>query len=102
MTTRKLWLAAMWLTAATAFAPVVSMGGVIVDVDVAPPVAQVEEVPAPRAGFAWAPGFWDWRGHNHVWVRGHWIRERAGYHWAPDRWVQNGPHWHHEVGHWER
>jgi hypothetical protein len=102
MTTRKLWLATMWLTAATVLAPAVSMGGVIVDVDVAPPAAQVEEVPAPRAGFAWAPGYWDWRGHNHVWVRGHWIHERVGYHWAPDRWVQTGPHWHHEVGHWER
>jgi hypothetical protein len=102
MTTRKLWLASLWLAAAAAIAPAVSFGGVLVDIDVAPPAPQVEEVPGPRAGFAWAPGYWQWRGHNHVWVRGHWIRERPGYHWVPDRWEQRGPHWHHQVGHWER
>jgi hypothetical protein len=102
MTTRKLWLASLWLAAAAAIAPAVSFGGVLVDIDVAPPAPQVEEVPGPRGGFVWAPGYWQWRGHNHVWVRGHWIRERAGYHWVPDRWEQRGPHWHHAVGHWER
>jgi hypothetical protein len=102
MTTRKLRLASLWLTAAAAIAPAVSPGGVVVDINVAPPPPQVEVVPAPRAGFVWAPGYWDWRGHNHVWVQGHWLRERAGYHWVPDRWVQHGNHWHHEVGHWVR
>jgi len=102
MTKRKLWLASLWLTAAAAIAPAVSLAGVVVDIDVAPPAPQVEVVPAPRAGFVWAPGYWEWRGHNHVWERGHWIRERPGYHWVPDRWDQRGPHWHHSIGHWER
>lgn len=102
MTTRKLRLALLGLTAAAAIAPAVSLGAVVVDISVAPPPARVEVVPAPRAGFVWAPGYWDWRGHNHVWVEGRWIKGRAGYHWVPDRWVQHGNHWHHEVGHWVR
>jgi hypothetical protein len=101
MTTRKLWLASLVLTASVAGAPAVSLGGVVVDIDVAPPAPQVEVVPAPRAGYVWAPGYWEWRGHNHEWEKGHWIRERPGHHWVPDRWVQNGPHWHHDVGHWD-
>ena len=51
---------------------------------------RVEEVPPPRAGYVWAPGFWEWRGGRHVWVGGHWIGERRGYHWVPDRWEQRG------------
>jgi hypothetical protein len=102
MTKGRLWLATLWLSAATALAPAVSLAAVILDVDVAPPAPQYEEVPGPRAGYVWAPGYWDWRGHNHVWVRGRWLAERHGYHWEPDRWQQVGPHWHHEPGHWVR
>jgi hypothetical protein len=50
----------------------------------------------------WAPGYWEWRGGQHVWVGGRWMGERRGYHWVPDRWEQRGPHWHHYAGHWER
>jgi hypothetical protein len=83
-------------------APAVSFAGVVVDIDVAPPPVRVEAAPPPRAGYIWAPGFWEWRGGQHVWVGGRWVGERRGYHWVPDRWEQRGPHWHHNVGHWER
>jgi hypothetical protein len=53
---------------------------------VGPPVAPVEYVPAPRRGYVWVPGYWDWRGHRHHWVRGHWKRHRPGYYHAPARW----------------
>ena len=102
MATRRLWLASLGLAAACALAPAVGISGVNVDINVAPPAPQVEEVPGPRAGFVWAPGYWAWRGHNHVWVRGHWMPERRGYHWEPDRWEQRGPHWHYVPGHWVR
>ena len=99
----RIWLVALWLTAAaTSLAPAVGFGAVIVDVDVAPPAPRLEALPPPRAGFVWAPGYWDWRGHNHVWVEGRWLPARSGYHWEADRWVQHGPHWHHEAGHWAR
>ena len=70
--------------------------------NVAPPEPQVEVVPPPRSGYVWAPGFWEWRGHHHVWVEGHWVRARVGYHWLPDRWDRDGERWHYFRGHWER
>jgi hypothetical protein len=73
-----------------------------IDIDVAPPAPRVEVVPAPRAGFVWAPGYWRWNGHAHAWHNGYWIKERRGYHWVPDAWVGNGPHYHYARGHWER
>jgi hypothetical protein len=77
--------------------------GVGIDIQVAPPTAPlVVEAPPPRAGFVWAPGFWRWEGHRHVWVGGHWLRERRGYRWAPDRWTEHGGHYHYDRGHWER
>jgi WXXGXW repeat (2 copies) len=82
--------------------PTIASAGVLVDIDVAPPPVRVETVPGPRAGYVWAPGYWEWSGHEHVWRRGRWMHERHDQHWVPDHWVQAGPHWHHERGHWER
>ncbi|HEY3732132.1 MAG TPA: YXWGXW repeat-containing protein [Steroidobacteraceae bacterium] len=102
MATRKLLLATLCLTAAASLAPAVSSAGVNVDIDVAPPAPRVEVVPAARPGWVWAPGYWAWRGREHVWVGGRWVHERRGYHWVPDAWVARGPHYHYVRGHWER
>jgi hypothetical protein len=74
----------------------------VVDIDVRPPPPRVIVVPAPRAGYVWAPGFWRWNGRRHVWVEGHWVRERRGEHWVPAHWEENHGRWHFEDGHWER
>jgi hypothetical protein len=71
------------------------------DIDVAPPPAREERAPAPREGYVWAPGYWDWNGHAYSWVSGHYIFERRGAHWVADRWDQVGSHWQHVNGHWE-
>jgi len=73
-----------------------------VEVDVAPPPPQVVEVPPPRVGFVWAPGYWNWNGRAHVWVEGRWMPARAGYRWAPDHWEQHNGRWRFARGHWER
>jgi hypothetical protein len=73
-----------------------------VEVDVAPPPPRAVEVPPPRVGFVWAPGYWNWNGHEHVWAEGRWMPERAGYHWSPDRWEQHNGRWRLAKGHWER
>ena len=73
----------------------------IIDIDVAPPAPREEVVPPPRAGFVWAPGYWNWDGHKHVWAKGHWEKEHPGRHWVADRWEQRDGHWHHNAGHWE-
>ena len=102
MTKSTVWLGTLCLVGAAAMAPAAGAANVSVDIDIAPPASRVEVVPAPRVGYVWAPGYWDWRGHEHVWVRGRWIREHHGRHWVPAHWVQNGRHWHMERGRWER
>ena len=62
-------------------------------INVAPPAPYYEPVPVARPGWVWAPGYWDWRGHHHYWVAGHWVRARPGY-------VYNSPHWYASGGHW--
>jgi hypothetical protein len=68
----------------------------------APPPLRVERMPGHRAGHEWAPGHWDWRHGQYVWVQGHWIRERRGQHWVAERWERRGDHWAMIPGHWER
>jgi hypothetical protein len=98
--TRKLLLATLWLAAAASMAPSVSSAAVLI-IEQAPPAPRVEVIPGPRAGFVWAPGYWAWRGREHVWVTGHWVRERRGYHWVPDAWAADGPRYRFIRGHWE-
>src|SRR5271170_8285178 len=71
-----------------------------VQTDVAPPPARVEGVPAPRDGYTWAPGYWEWNGHAYSWVSGRYIFEHRGAHWVPDRWDQVDSHWQYVGGHW--
>ena len=70
--------------------------------DVAPPAVRYEVVPAPRHGYVWAPGYWDWRGSRHVWIRGHWVRERPGYVYYAPRWHQDNGRWRFERERWDR
>lgn len=75
---------------------------VSVQLQIAPPAPRVEYVPAPRRGQVWAPGYWDWRGQRHVWIAGHWVKERPGYRYDAPRWVQNGRYWQQQRGGWQR
>ena len=86
------------LAAASATISVSAVAATYVDVRVAPPPPRHEVVPPARAGYAWVPGYWDWRGHRHVWVKGHWERERHGYYWHPNRWVERGCHGEQGIG----
>jgi hypothetical protein len=79
----------------------VASAGAGVETDVAPPPARDERAPAPRDGYVWAPGYWEWSGHAYTWVSGRYIFERRAAHWVPDRWDQVGTHWQHVNGHWE-
>jgi hypothetical protein len=99
--TGRAFIMSLCIAGSAMLAPVIASAAVGVDITVAPPAPQVEVVPEPRAGFVWAPGYWEWRGGAHVWIPGRWLGERHGYHWVPDRWEQRGDHWHHWRGHWE-
>jgi hypothetical protein len=70
--------------------------------DVPPPPARVEFVPAPRYGYVWVPGYWDVRYHRHVWREGYWVHERPGYYYAPATWVSHGNRWELQRGNWRK
>jgi hypothetical protein len=74
----------------------------VVDIQVAPPAPRVVEVPPPRAGYVWAPGYYRWDGRQHVWVDGRWMAERRGFHWVPEHWDERRGRYHFEPGHWAR
>jgi len=68
-----------------------------------PPAVRYETVPAARPGYVWAPGYWDYRGNRHVWVRGHYVRERPGYVYYAPRWsYNNNGQWYLQRERWER
>jgi hypothetical protein len=96
---KKILVAALALGAISV--PIVSEGRTVI-VEVAPPPARVEVVPAPRVGYVWAPGYWNWNGHRHVWVGGRWVGERHGYHWEAHHWEEREGHWHFREGGWRR
>jgi len=95
-------MAAALAAASIGFAPLPSSADARIYLDVAPPAPRYEVVPAPRAGFVWQPGVWEWRGGRHHWVAGHWVRERHGMYWHPNRWVEREGRWGYERGHWDR
>lgn len=68
----------------------------------APPPPREEAVPAPRHGYVWAPGHWEWRHRHHVWVPGKWLRERRGYVYHVPTWTERDGHWVMERGGWRR
>jgi hypothetical protein len=95
-------VAAVLLTG-MAFAPLAAQARVDLDINIGPPAPPpTYVVPPPRDGYVWAPGFYVWDGHRHVWHDGHWEHARRGYHYREDRWEQHGDRWHHVPGGWER
>jgi hypothetical protein len=71
----------------------------------APPAPQFEAVPAPRPGYAWAPGSWQLQNNRHVWEPGRWMEARQDQHWVPDRWESyregGQERWRHQAGRWD-
>jgi hypothetical protein len=66
----------------------------------APPPVQYEVVPAPRRGYEWAPGYWNWNGRQHQWSQGHWERARPGYAYQRSEWRQDRDGWRLNRGGW--
>ena len=69
--------------------------------NVGPPPPMYEPVPAPRDGYVWAQGYWDYDHDRHVWRKGHWEREHHGERYAQGEWTQRDGHWYLNRGHWE-
>jgi len=99
---RTLTLATLVALGAAAYAPLPSMAQVSYSVVIssAPPAPVYERVPAPRRGYVWAPGHWEWRGHRHHWVPGYWIAERPGYVYSAPAWHRRDRGWYMEPAQW--
>ena len=69
-------------------------------VGIAPPAARVEVVPAPRTGYTWAPGYWDYRSGRYDWVVGHWETDRPGYAYVAPTWIERDGRWYVERNGW--
>jgi hypothetical protein len=99
-------LAASTLMIALSFAlllPGTAVGQVNVNISIgeAPPPVRYEIVPAPRTGYLWAPGYWNWDGTQHTWSNGHWERNRRNYIYLQPEWHQEGDGWKLEKGGWK-
>ncbi|MEP7300501.1 MAG: hypothetical protein ABI699_03160 [Caldimonas sp.] len=95
---------ALLAAASAGFSTEVPARPVNIDVQIgtAPPALRYEAVPAPRRGYVWAPGYWNWRNQRHHWVAGNWVRHRQGYVYTQPAWVQNGDRWRLNRGAWAR
>ena len=93
------------LVAPALVTPAAAEVGVNISIGSPPPAPLYEVVPAHRAGYVWAPGYWNWSGNRHVWAPGRYVAERPGYRYVPDRWdsYRDGDRdrWQHHAGHWE-
>jgi hypothetical protein len=67
----------------------------------APPAPRTERQMAPRRGYVWVPGAWDWRAGKWLWMSGHFERERHGQRWRERRWEQQNGAWVRVGGDWE-
>ena len=90
-------------TLVTAVLPAVAAPANVV-IRIGPPEPRVEVVPAPRRGYDWSPGYWNWSAsrHRHNWVAGSWMRSRPGYYYAQPTWVDRGGRWEQQRGAWSR
>jgi hypothetical protein len=71
-------------------------------ISIDPPNRRVEKY-EHRAGYVWAPGYWDWKNGKHEWVAGRQVAERNGYRWQNDRWVRHdNDKWTMQRGGWSR
>jgi hypothetical protein len=93
---------ALAVTALAAPLPASARTDTQVMINVGPPPLRTEVIPGPRPGYAWVPGYWDWRGNRHVWVNGSWVRERPGYHYSRPGWVSHDGRWFLQRGGWAR
>jgi hypothetical protein len=82
--------------------PVSSFAGVVISVNIAPPVLPVyEQPPCPGDGYIWTPGYWAYGPEGYYWVPGTWATPpTVGLLWTPGYWGWgNGAYlWH--AGYW--
>jgi len=84
--------------------PLTSLAQVEIQLNYGPPAPRYEVIPAPRTGYVWSGGHWQWNGRQHVWVAGNWQAARPGYVYYQPRWVERdgGGGWYYRTSRWDR
>lgn len=84
--------------------PLPSFAQVAIQLNYGPPAPRYEVIPAPRAGYIWSGGHWQWQTNRHVWIVGNWQPERPGYSYYQPRWVERdgGGGWNYRSSRWDR
>ena len=92
----------MFLTALAGSLLTISAMAEQVIVHVAPPRAVVEvRGRAPQPGYVYQRGYHRWDGHAHVWTPGVWVAPpHANAHWVDHRWEHRGHDYVFVEGHW--
>jgi hypothetical protein len=89
--------------------PASSFAGVLISVNIAPPVMPVyEQPPCPEPGWMWTPGYWAYGPEGYYWVPGSWVpAPYEGALWTPPYWgwssglyIFHPGYWGHHVGYY--
>ena len=75
-------------------------GAVFVETEPPPLRVEVRSEPPSREA-VWIDGNWSWRGHQYVWIAGHWENHRHG-NWVPGYWNKRDRGYYWVKGHWDR
>jgi len=84
--------------------PVSSYAGVLISVNIAPPVLPVyEQPPCPEPGWMWTPGYWGYGPEGYYWVPGAWVpAPYEGALWTPPYWGWSSGLYIFHPGYWGR
>jgi WXXGXW repeat (2 copies) len=76
--------------------------GVLVSINIAPPVLPVyEQPPLPAPGYLWTPGYWAYGDAGYFWVPGVWVQPPSvGLLWTPGYWGYAGGVYGWHGGYW--
>ena len=104
MYTRKILVSALLAAGAigAVATPLTSVAQVGVYLMIPPPAVRYEVVPAPRSGYVWSGGHWQYDGNQHVWADGSWQDSRPGYVYSQPRWVERNGRWGYQSSRWDR
>jgi YXWGXW repeat-containing protein len=84
--------------------PASSFAGVLISVNIAPPMLPVyEQPPCPEPGWMWTPGYWAYGPDGYYWVPGSWVpAPYEGALWTPPFWGWSGGLYVFHPGYWGR
>lgn len=82
--------------------PTTALADVAVSVQFGPPAPVYERVPAPRPGYVWARGHYEFHKGRYAWTGGRWVRARPGYAFHAPTWVERRGRWYYSDARWDR